>query len=242
MRKARAGSRVLMVSSGGGGSLLRHRLTITQVTLRRNESGISGLTNWSNGSTTPILITRSRHCGPSPIMLPSAHTACSHTFWCGDLSKRIKCSTEPASTTAWVWCEEPEAILVSAQAASNCSVGWSSLVRQSTKMGSMLASIIWSIGGFLSLDKSFLEEKSKKIVFSLKELNFFLFSLFYLADWTALSFTFGSGLSELMTTSVMDACLCLPSSSESILLAWLSSASLAAGMFLFFCTVSSFLV
>ena len=80
MRKANAGRRLRMVSSGGGGSLLRHKFTMTQVTLRKNDNGISGLMNWSSGCTTPSLMTRSRQCGPSPMMLPSAHTACSHTF------------------------------------------------------------------------------------------------------------------------------------------------------------------
>lgn len=41
------------VSMGGGGSLLRQRLTITQVTLRRKVIGMDGLIKDSRGLTTP---------------------------------------------------------------------------------------------------------------------------------------------------------------------------------------------
>jgi len=61
MRKAKAGKSCLIVSSGGGGSLLLHKLTITHVTFLRNDIGISGEINCNRGSTTPSLITRSRH-------------------------------------------------------------------------------------------------------------------------------------------------------------------------------------
>lgn len=46
-----------MVCIGGGGSLFLHKFTMTQVTLRKNEIGISGFINVSNGCTTPRLIT-----------------------------------------------------------------------------------------------------------------------------------------------------------------------------------------
>ena len=46
-----------IVSIGGGGSLLRHRLTITHVTLRRKLMGIVGLMNDNSGFTTPRLMT-----------------------------------------------------------------------------------------------------------------------------------------------------------------------------------------
>jgi hypothetical protein len=46
-----------MVSMGGGGSLWRQRLTMTQVTLRRKVMGIEGLMKESRGFTTPRLIT-----------------------------------------------------------------------------------------------------------------------------------------------------------------------------------------
>ena len=56
---------------------------------------------------------------------PRAHTACSQTFCCGDFNNLRNKGTASASTTAWVCCEVPEAIFVSAQAASNCSEGLS---------------------------------------------------------------------------------------------------------------------
>lgn len=68
MRKAKAGKSCLIVSSDGGGSLLRHKFTITQVTFLKNDIGISGEINLKRGSTTPSLITRSLHWGPSPIL------------------------------------------------------------------------------------------------------------------------------------------------------------------------------
>lgn len=46
-----------IVSMGGGGSLWRHRLTMTQVTLRRKVMGMEGLMKDSRGLTTPKLIT-----------------------------------------------------------------------------------------------------------------------------------------------------------------------------------------
>ena len=46
-----------IVSMGGGGSLWRHRLTMTQVTLRRKVMGMEGLMKESRGLTTPKLIT-----------------------------------------------------------------------------------------------------------------------------------------------------------------------------------------
>lgn len=46
-----------IVSMGGGGSLWRHRLTMTQVTLRRKVMGMEGLMKASRGLTTPKPIT-----------------------------------------------------------------------------------------------------------------------------------------------------------------------------------------
>ena len=147
------------------------------------------------------------------MILPRAQTACSHTFWCGECNSRKKCSTEPANTTDCVCAVDPDAIFVSAQAASNCKVGWSSLFRQSTRIGSIPASIIWSIGGFLSLESSLR------------------------ASCTALSFTWGSSLIELANRSEIDVFFWLTSSSVSSpdWAAWFKL------MFRFFSTVSSFL-
>lgn len=49
------------VSMGGGGSLLRQRFTITQVTLRRKVIGMEGLIKDSRGLTTPREMTKSLH-------------------------------------------------------------------------------------------------------------------------------------------------------------------------------------
>lgn len=67
MSRQRAGNRRSTVSIGGGGSLFRHKLTMTHVTLRRNVIGISSFISLSNGSTTPSCMTKSLHCGPSPV-------------------------------------------------------------------------------------------------------------------------------------------------------------------------------
>lgn len=57
-----------------------------------------------------------------PIMFPNAHTACSHTFWCGEYNSLRNRGTAPHSTTAFVCSDVPEAMFVSAQAASNCKL------------------------------------------------------------------------------------------------------------------------
>ena len=57
IRTQSAGKISWMLSIGGGGSLFRHKLTITQVTFLRKEMGIVGLMNASRGFTTPRLIT-----------------------------------------------------------------------------------------------------------------------------------------------------------------------------------------
>jgi len=53
IRTARAGRISWTISTCGGGSLLRHRFTMTHVTFRRNDSGIVGLTNEMSGFTMP---------------------------------------------------------------------------------------------------------------------------------------------------------------------------------------------
>jgi hypothetical protein len=52
-------------------------------------------------------------------MLPRAHTACSRTSSDGEDKSSLKMGTEPASITTLVCSEDPEAMLVRAQAASN---------------------------------------------------------------------------------------------------------------------------
>lgn len=69
----------------------------------------------------------------------------------------------PASTTARVCSEVPEAMLVRAQAASNCRQGWSDDFRNSTSLGMSPTSTISFRGGFLSRDSNFLcSEKETK--------------------------------------------------------------------------------
>lgn len=157
MSISRAGRISWIVLTGGGGSLLLHRLTITQVTLRKNVIGISGFTmKLSSGFTTPSSMTKSRRTGPSPMILPKAQTACSQTFSWGDISSCRKTGTAPACTTLFVCAEVPDAIFVKAQAVSNWSVGLSALERHCTRMGRIPVAINSSIGGFLSEDRSFL--------------------------------------------------------------------------------------
>ena len=52
-----AGKISLMVLTGGGGSLFRHKLTTTHVTFRKNVIGMLGLMKASKGWTTPSSIT-----------------------------------------------------------------------------------------------------------------------------------------------------------------------------------------
>lgn len=54
-----------------------------------------------------------------PAMLPSAQMACSLMCGCGEDTRLMKAGMAPPSTTAVVWSDVPEAMLVSAQAASN---------------------------------------------------------------------------------------------------------------------------
>ena len=107
--------------------------------------------------------------------LPKAQTACSQTFCWGDFNKLRNKGTALASTTAWVCCDVPEAILVKAQAASNCKEGLSLASRHLTKTGKMPELIRASMGGFRSDDNNFL------------------------AAWTATSWVAGSALRAFST-------------------------------------------
>lgn len=68
----------------------------------------------------------------------------------------MKAGMAPTSTTALVWSEVPEAMLVRAQAASNWMGGQSDHERNLTKVVISPASTIESIGGCFSLDSNFL--------------------------------------------------------------------------------------
>mmetsp|Transcript_22697 Transcript_22697/g.62659 ORF Transcript_22697/g.62659 Transcript_22697/m.62659 type:complete len:200 (-) Transcript_22697:88-687(-) len=89
-------------------------------------------------------------------MLPRAQTACSRTSSLGDASRDTKMGTAPASITTFVWSEVPEATLVSAHAASNCSCGASGFCRNSTNLGTTCVLMTSSMGGLRSMDNSFL--------------------------------------------------------------------------------------
>lgn len=112
-----------MAATGGGGSRQRHKLTITQVKFRRKPSGMLGVSNLNKSFNPPSSITRSRSAGPSPMMFPRAHTACSQTFGCGDDNNLRNNGTAPECTTAIVCADVPEAMFVKAHAASNCKFG-----------------------------------------------------------------------------------------------------------------------
>lgn len=79
---------------------------------------------------------------PSPAMLPRAHTDCSLMCMCGEDSREMKAGMAPPSTTALVCSEVPEAMLVSAQAASNCRAALSARPKNSTSLGMIPSSMI----------------------------------------------------------------------------------------------------
>lgn len=72
-----------------------------------------------SGFMTPELSTKSRHSDESPAIFPKAQTACSCTSSIGLDNNSMNTGTEPHSMTIRVCCDVPDAIFVSAQAASN---------------------------------------------------------------------------------------------------------------------------
>mmetsp|Transcript_10966 Transcript_10966/g.33395 ORF Transcript_10966/g.33395 Transcript_10966/m.33395 type:complete len:265 (+) Transcript_10966:1114-1908(+) len=137
-----------------GGGLPRHRLDSVQVALRSMLRLVLSDSCLSSGSSAPARMTRSRHGGESPAMFPSAHTACSRTSWFGDVSSSTKMGTAPLLMTTSVWSVVPEAMFVSAQAASNCRCEWSLRRRNSTNLGTTPALITSWMGGWRSMLKS----------------------------------------------------------------------------------------
>ena len=98
-------------------------------------------------------------------MLPSAQTACSRTSSTGDESSSMKMGTAPASMTTCVCSDVPDAMFVSAQAASNCAVRYAigprrtwiiecGLRRNSTKRATTPHSMTFSMGGLRSFESS----------------------------------------------------------------------------------------
>lgn len=107
-----------------------------------------------SGRRAPAWRTKSRQGGLSPAMFPSAQTACSRTSGSWLLRSSTKIGTAPASMTTCVCWAEPEAMLVSAHAASN----WTRVCgdrRNSTNRLTTPVSMTRSIGGLRSLDRSF---------------------------------------------------------------------------------------
>lgn len=91
-----------------------------------------------------------------PAMLPRAQMACSLMCGWGDDTRFMKAGMAPPSTTAVVWSEVPEAMLVSAQAASNWMGGHSDNARKLTNLWMRPALMMLSMGGCFSLESSFL--------------------------------------------------------------------------------------
>lgn len=89
-------------------------------------------------------------------MLPSAQMACSLMCGCGDDTRLMKAGMAPPSTTAVVWSVVPEAMLVSAQAASNWMGGHWGRARKPTNLWMRPALMMLSMGGCFSRESSFL--------------------------------------------------------------------------------------
>lgn len=79
--------------------------------------------NSINTSSALYFRTSSRVTGPSPAILPSAHTHCSATLIDDDFNSCTNFGIAPAFATVNVWADVPEAMLVKAHAASNCRSG-----------------------------------------------------------------------------------------------------------------------
>ena len=88
-------------------------------------------------------------------MFPKAHIACSCTSSELEDKSWTKIGTAPESMTMRVWTAVPLAILVNAHAASNCNVGLSVVLRNSTNLGTIPVPITSSIGGLGSRDNNF---------------------------------------------------------------------------------------
>lgn len=94
-----------------------------QTMLRSKLIGVSAVIKLKSKGRTSHWRTRSRVIGPSPAMLPIAQTACSATSGRGETSNCFRLGRAPSCTTAWVCSDVPDAMLVKAQHASNCSEG-----------------------------------------------------------------------------------------------------------------------
>lgn len=84
---------------------------------------VSGLISSSSAGIAPKFNTRSRAVGPSPAMLPRAHTACSATCIYDEPRSCTSFGTAPCLITVFVCSDVPDAMFVSAHDASNCNDG-----------------------------------------------------------------------------------------------------------------------
>eukprot|EP00900_Chrysochromulina_parva_P000521 jgi/Chrpa1/1046/Chrysochromulina_OHIO_Genome00008497-RA len=137
-----------------GCGLPRHRLESVQVPRRSIEILDWGFSCSSSGARAWCERTRSRVSGESPAMLPSAHTACSRTSSFGDVRSCTRMGTAPLEITARVCSDVPAAMFVSAQAASDWSIGLSANCRNCTKRGTTPAAITSVIGGVFGMLRS----------------------------------------------------------------------------------------
>ena len=87
-------------------------------------------------------------------MLPRAQTACSRTSSLGLIRSCTKIGTAPLAITMRVCSLVPDAMLVSAHAASNWSIGLSADCRNWTKRGTTPAEMTSAIGGERSIESS----------------------------------------------------------------------------------------
>lgn len=95
-----------------------------------------------------------------PMRFPIAQTACSQTFEFVEFNKRMRYGNAFAWTTACVCWVFPEAIFVNAHVASNCISGYRSRDKHWTSVGKKFNCMNSSIGGWRSMDKSFLAERT----------------------------------------------------------------------------------
>mmetsp|Transcript_42248 Transcript_42248/g.95555 ORF Transcript_42248/g.95555 Transcript_42248/m.95555 type:complete len:240 (+) Transcript_42248:336-1055(+) len=106
----------------------------------------------SSGGTPPAASAWSLLAGESPAMFPNAQIACSRTCARGAvLSRRMKAGMAPASRTADVCSEDPEAMLVRAHPASSCNTGSPSSPKKPTSVGTQPASTTTWMGGSFSM-------------------------------------------------------------------------------------------
>ena len=177
----------------------RQKLERVHVALRSIDTLDDSVSCPSSGISAWLCSTRSLQRGESPAMLPSAHTACSRTSSFGLESSCTKIGTAPLSMTCAVWSAVPEAMFVSAHAASNCSCGFACAVRNSTNRGTTPLWMTSSMGGLRSIESSLRNHVTPESCASPS------------ADWMAATFS-GSACSFSATSGLAGAAPCPPTS------------------------------